>query len=67
MNKNFKALILAAGRGVRMNSELPKVMHSICGKPMLKFVLEAVEPLKIKDLIVVAGFKPGLILSLIHI
>lgn len=56
MNKTFKAIILAAGRGVRMNSDMPKVMHSICAKPMLKFVLDSVKDFKIKDIIVVLGF-----------
>lgn len=61
MTKNFKAIILAAGKGVRMNSESPKVMHPIYAKPMLKFVLETVKAIKIKDTIVVAGFKADLV------
>lgn len=35
------ALILAAGEGKRMHSTLPKVLHSICGKPMLAYILSS--------------------------
>lgn len=35
------AVILAAGRGTRMRSELPKVLHEVAGKPMLRWVVEA--------------------------
>ncbi|RMH64378.1 MAG: hypothetical protein D6677_04795 [Calditrichaeota bacterium] len=36
-----RALILAAGRGTRMNSPLPKVLHPLGGRPMLHYVIEA--------------------------
>ncbi len=35
------AVVLAAGLGTRMKSELPKVLHPLCGRPMLAFVLDA--------------------------
>jgi bifunctional UDP-N-acetylglucosamine pyrophosphorylase / glucosamine-1-phosphate N-acetyltransferase len=35
------ALILAAGQGTRMRSRLPKVLHPVCGRPMLAYVVEA--------------------------
>ena len=35
------ALILAAGKGTRMKSALPKVLHPICGRPMLAYVVNA--------------------------
>lgn len=38
----LKAIILAAGKGVRMNSDIPKVMHAVCGRPMIDYVLDAV-------------------------
>lgn len=40
-------VILAAGKGTRMNSNLPKVLHSIAGKPMLHHVLDSVDALKV--------------------
>jgi len=66
MNKTFKAIILAAGKGVRMNSDLPKVMHAICAKPMLKFVLENVQQTKIKDIIAVVGFRADLVKQILE-
>ena len=43
MRKNKKlAVVLAAGKGTRMRSELPKVLHKICGASMLELVLNTV-------------------------
>lgn len=65
MTKNnlsaIKAVILAAGKGVRMNSDLPKVFHKIAGKPMLEYVIRAVRRAGIKDICVVVGHKRELI------
>jgi len=43
MNDEVKIIILAAGQGTRMKSDLPKVLVPIRGKPMIKYLLEAVE------------------------
>ncbi|MDR3071275.1 MAG: bifunctional UDP-N-acetylglucosamine diphosphorylase/glucosamine-1-phosphate N-acetyltransferase GlmU [Endomicrobium sp.] len=53
--KNFSAVILAAGSGTRMRSSLPKVMHRLAGKPLIKWVIEAVSAVKPDDIIVVLG------------
>ena len=37
----FTALIMAAGMGTRMRSSLPKVLHAVCGRPMLEWVVDA--------------------------
>ena len=37
------AVILAAGQGTRMNSDLPKVLHPVCGVPMIAHSLAAVK------------------------
>jgi len=55
MNKNIACIILAAGRGERMKSDTPKVLHPICGRPMLMFVLDVVGDLKINKVIAVLG------------
>jgi bifunctional UDP-N-acetylglucosamine pyrophosphorylase / glucosamine-1-phosphate N-acetyltransferase len=41
MPEPFTVLIMAAGRGTRMRSGAPKVLHRICGKPMVEWVLDA--------------------------
>ena len=41
MAAGFTVLILAAGRGTRMHSELPKVLHPVLGKPMVVWVVDA--------------------------
>ena len=57
MNKNIAVIILAAGKSVRMKSGIPKVLHPICGRPMLGYVLDLVYALKLKNIIVVLGHK----------
>lgn len=37
----FTSIILAAGMGTRMKSQIPKVMHKVCGKPLCKWVIDA--------------------------
>jgi len=49
------AIVLAAGFGKRMNSSTPKVLHPICGMPILGHVLETVEELKPAQIIAVVG------------
>jgi bifunctional UDP-N-acetylglucosamine pyrophosphorylase/glucosamine-1-phosphate N-acetyltransferase len=50
-----KSVILGAGAGTRMGSDLPKVLHPICGKPMIQILLNTVEKAGIQDSIVVIG------------
>ena len=49
-------VILAAGKGTRMKSKLPKVLHKAAGKPMLQHVLDAAKGAGAKRNIVVVGF-----------
>ncbi|HVS26893.1 MAG TPA: bifunctional UDP-N-acetylglucosamine diphosphorylase/glucosamine-1-phosphate N-acetyltransferase GlmU [Burkholderiales bacterium] len=48
-------VILAAGLGKRMHSDLPKVLHPLAGKPLLQYVLESARALKPAKLCVVYG------------
>ena len=48
-------VILAAGKGTRMKSSLPKVMHKIAGRPMINWLISAVEPLNPDKIIVVTA------------
>ena len=41
MTEPFTVLIMAAGRGTRMRSDVPKVLHRVCGKPMVEWVVDA--------------------------
>ncbi len=50
---NFSCIVLAAGKGTRMRSTLPKVLHKIAGKPMVAHVLASVAPLKPQQVVTV--------------
>jgi bifunctional UDP-N-acetylglucosamine pyrophosphorylase/glucosamine-1-phosphate N-acetyltransferase len=49
------AVVLAAGEGTRMRSATPKVLHALCGRPMLLHVLDALERLPLQKIVVVVG------------
>jgi bifunctional UDP-N-acetylglucosamine pyrophosphorylase/glucosamine-1-phosphate N-acetyltransferase len=53
--KNFSVVILAAGAGSRMKSSLPKVMHKLSGKPLIKWVVDTVSSLRPDNIVVVLG------------
>jgi bifunctional UDP-N-acetylglucosamine pyrophosphorylase/glucosamine-1-phosphate N-acetyltransferase len=55
--KSFSVVILAAGAGTRMKSDLPKVMHNLSGKPLINWVIDAVSVLKPDNIVVVLGHK----------
>lgn len=61
--ENTVCVILAAGKGTRMKSRLPKVLHQINGQPMVNDVLDMVDALGIKRVIVVTGHKGDLVKS----
>ncbi|NGZ05553.1 MAG: UDP-N-acetylglucosamine diphosphorylase/glucosamine-1-phosphate N-acetyltransferase [Magnetococcales bacterium] len=50
-------LVLAAGQGTRMRSRLPKVLHSLAGRPLLWHILRAVRGLQPERLVVVTGYQ----------
>jgi bifunctional UDP-N-acetylglucosamine pyrophosphorylase / glucosamine-1-phosphate N-acetyltransferase len=60
-NKNLSVIILAAGLGKRMKSEIPKVLHQICFKPILYYILKSVAALNFKNTFVVVGHKEELV------
>jgi len=57
----FTAVVLAAGLGKRMSSDLPKVLHPALGRPLLHHVLDQLDPLKPKLTVVVVGHRASLV------
>lgn len=52
---NIFAVILAAGQGTRMKSKLYKVLHPVCGKPMVQHVVDHIQTLDVKRIVTVVG------------
>ncbi len=52
---SMTAIILAAGKGTRMKSALPKALHPICGKPMTRHIIDACMKSGASDCVVVVG------------
>lgn len=60
---NIQAVILAAGKGSRMKSELPKVLHKVGGESMVARVLKTLNEVSIMDVITVVGHKADMIID----
>ncbi len=54
MDKRF-AVVLAAGQGTRMKSKLYKVLHPVCGKPMVEHVVDEARKLSLEKLVTIVG------------
>ena len=61
----LKTLILAAGKGTRMKSELPKVIHEVNGIPMISKIIKALEVLKPEENILILGHKKEEVLKVV--
>ena len=55
------AIVLAAGKGTRMESELPKVLVPVCGRPMIRYVVDAIQFAGIGRMVVVIGYRADLV------
>ncbi len=55
------AIVLAAGKGTRMKSDLPKVLFEVCGRPMIDYVLDALTAGGIQRTLVVVGYRAELV------
>ena len=62
---NLTAVILAAGKGTRMKSKLPKVLHKVGGHPMLEHVMDAAVAAGCRDNVVVIGHGAELVRELV--
>src|SRR5271156_2022097 len=49
------AIILAAGKSTRMKSVLPKVLHEVCGRPMVEYVIDAAREAGAPRIVLVVG------------
>ncbi len=59
--KPMRTLILAAGKGTRMGSELAKVLHQIHGKPLLDYVVEVARAAGSEEIVVIVGHQADLV------
>jgi bifunctional UDP-N-acetylglucosamine pyrophosphorylase/glucosamine-1-phosphate N-acetyltransferase len=59
--RNIAAIVLAAGEGTRMKSSIPKVLHPICGKPMIKYLIDNLNSIGIQKIIVIVGHMAELV------
>jgi bifunctional UDP-N-acetylglucosamine pyrophosphorylase/glucosamine-1-phosphate N-acetyltransferase/UDP-N-acetylglucosamine pyrophosphorylase len=55
------AIVLAAGKGTRMQSDLPKVLFPVCDRPLIRYVLDALREAGVEKLIVVVGYRSALV------
>lgn len=58
MKKRF-AVLLAAGKGTRMKSDLYKVLHPVCGKPMVQHIVDQLEQCQIDEIVTIVGHGAG--------
>lgn len=63
MSARVAAVILAAGKGTRLKSELPKVLHEICARPMLAYVFDACRAAGVNDCIAIVGHGKDLVID----
>ncbi len=54
-------LVMAAGKGTRMKSDLPKVLFPVCGRPMIEYVLDALEEAGVERIVVIVGYRSDLV------
>jgi UDP-N-acetylglucosamine diphosphorylase/glucosamine-1-phosphate N-acetyltransferase len=63
MTDKKAAIILAAGKGKRMKSDLPKVLHRINGKPLIRILMETMKTVSFDRMVIVVGFKGEMVID----
>jgi UDP-N-acetylglucosamine diphosphorylase/glucosamine-1-phosphate N-acetyltransferase len=66
MDRNIAVIILAAGLGTRMKSDKAKVLHPVCGKPMISYILETAKEINAMDIVVVVGHQADEVMAVCH-
>ena len=66
-NKEYLAIILAAGKGSRLNSEDPKSLYEIMGRPMIDHIIDTLYNFKNITPLVVVGYQKEKLISLLNI
>ena len=56
-----QAIVMAAGKGTRMQSDLPKVLFEVLGRPMVSYVVDALKAAGVDRVIVVVGYRADLV------
>lgn len=51
------AVVLAAGKGTRMKSDLAKVLFPVCGRPMIHHVLDALQAAGVEQSVIIVGYQ----------
>lgn len=62
--RTLSAIILAAGKGTRMNSDLPKVAHRVCGRAMVEWVADACFEAGCSRVVIVVGYQQDVVRGL---
>jgi bifunctional UDP-N-acetylglucosamine pyrophosphorylase/glucosamine-1-phosphate N-acetyltransferase len=57
------AIVLAAGQGTRMRSARPKPLHMLCGRPLVRYVLDALSDCDVHRAVVVVGYAADLVIK----
>jgi UDP-N-acetylmuramoyl-L-alanyl-D-glutamate--2,6-diaminopimelate ligase len=60
-NETVSAIVLAAGKGTRMKSDKPKILHEICGRPMIAYSLANLRDSGVGEIVAVLSFKRNLV------
>ena len=60
-SNKIDVIVLAAGKGSRMKSKIPKVLHKINGKTMLNLILDTASQLSTNPIKIVLGYKADLV------
>ncbi len=53
MTNKVAAVILGAGKGKRMGADIPKVMMPVCGKPMIRHIIDTLETIPVDEIVTV--------------